>query len=386
MADIVSLRIPDTIIGAGSSRRISKLVKKFEPRKILIVTDENIIKAGLADNVKSSLQEAGYKYDVFSGGRPNAPSSALEKCTQLVKEGHYDLLIGIGGGSNMDITKATSVLAVNDITLQDLIDGKEANTSMPVILVPSTAGTGSEWDEGVVITEDSTEQKRWIVQDNFLAKGVVIDPELTYNLPKTITADTGMDAFSHAIESYIAPGAGIISDMFAEIGIKMISRNLRLAYNGSANAVEARNKMSIAAAISMKAAILSGTSLAHSINNEVSIKAHISHGAAIAILLPHTMQFELTAAPERFAGIAELMGEKIEGLSVMDAAQKAIEHVKRLSKDLGMTQTLSGVGITEANISEFTDNLVKYRLPKLQACSRRQISQKDLIGIYRAAL
>lgn len=387
MSGIIALRIPSTIIGMGSTHSIANLVKEFKAAKILVITDEDIMKVGLINSIKLSLEEAGYKFDVFDGCRPNAPSSSVEKCSQVVKEGNYNLLIGVGGGSVMDTTKAVRVLAPNDMTLQDLFSGKEVNKVLPMILVPTTAGTGSEWDEGAVITDESIGRKRWIVRDYFLADVTVLDSELTLNLPKRVTADTGMDALAHAIEPYISPKANIISDMFAETAIKLVSDNLRLAYTRGSQATEARYKMSIAAAIGMKALIVASSSLAHALNFELSYKTHITHGAAVALLLPHNMQFELRAAPERFAKIAELMGEKVDRLSSREAAQKAVEAVKRLSKDVGMAQTLSEVGITEADIPKFVDNLINFRpLKSIQDVSLRNVSREDLVQIYTAAL
>ena len=144
--------------------------------------------------------------------------------------------------------------------------------------------------------------------------------------------------------------------------------------------------MSMGAAIAMKAAILGGASLAHAINNEVSMKAQITHGAAVTILLPHVMQFELTTAPERFARIAELMGEKVTGLPVMEAAEKAVTAVRQLARDVGMASTLSEVGITETDISQFVDNLIKFRFEMIRKRSLRDVSEKDLVQIFRAAL
>jgi len=313
MSGIVSLHIPHTLTGMGSSRNVSSLVREIKPSNILIITDRNIAGAGLIDNVKLSLEEAGYLFSIFSGCQPDAPSSVVDGCSQVVREGNYDLLIGIGGGSTMDTTKVASVLAPDGLTFQDFMSGREYSRTLPVILIPTTAGTGSEWDEGAVVTDEIAGQKRWIIKEEFLARGAVLDPEMTLNLPRKVTADTGMDALSHAIESYLSPGANIISDLLAEMAMKLIAASLRQAYTRGNEAVEARYNMSLAAAVAMKAAMLGGASLAHALNNEISMKVHVTHGAAVTILLPHVMQFELTAAPERFARIAELMGEEVTG-------------------------------------------------------------------------
>ena len=194
-----------------------------------------------------------------------------------------------------------------------------------------------------------------------------------------------MDALCHAIEAYFTPKANILSDMFAETAIKLIASNLREACAKGAQVIEARYIMSIAASLAIKA-IESGSGLAHKMNSELVVKAHITHGAACTILIPHNMQFELEAAPQRFVRIAELMGEKVDGLSTREAAQKAVDAVKRLSKDVGMPQTLTEVGITEDDISGLVDNLFKFRLPMLQASTLRDVTRDNLVEIFRAAL
>ena len=386
MSSTISLRIPHTLIGMGSSREIASIIGEYKAQKILIITDKNIVKAGLIDNVKASLEEEGYTYDVFDNCQPDAPSSSVEECSSFARNGSYDLLIGVGGGSSMDTTKAVSVLAPNTITFSDLVEGKEIEKTLPIILVPTTSGTGSEWDEGAVFTDEAVDQKRWIKNSRFLARGAVIDPELTLKLPGKVTADTGMDALSHAIESYISPGATIFSDILAETAMRLIAENLPLAFKGGSRAVDARYKMSIAAAMAMKATILAGSSLGHAINNEITVKAHVTHGVSVLIVLPHVMLFEMEAVPNRFVRMAECMGVPTAGLSQKEAAHKAIDTVRQMSKDLGMPQTLREVGITEADIPLFVENLVKYRFQLIKARSLRSVSEDDLLQLFKAAL
>jgi len=386
MLDTISLRIPNTIIKMGGSSKISQFIKDIEPSKILIITDKGIVQAGLTSSIESSLKGAGYKFDIYDDCQPNAPSSSLQKCTKVAKEGNYDLLIGVGGGSTMDSTKAISFMTPDDMNLQEFFGGKKPTNVIPVILVPTTAGTGSEWDDCAVITDESIGEKKLIARKEFLAKGAILDPELTLNLPKKITAETGMDALSHAIEGYMTRNPNIVSDMFAVTAIGLISDNLRLAYAGGSQAAEARYNMLIASAFAIKAPTMALTSLTHHMDSELVMKTHIAHGAACGILLPHDMQFQLPAAMDRLAKIAEMMGVKVDGLPVDKAAQKAIEAVKQLCKDLGLPQTMGEVGATEADISKFADNCMEYRGKIITLSSRREVSREDLVQVYRAAL
>ncbi|MFC1955937.1 iron-containing alcohol dehydrogenase [Chloroflexota bacterium] len=385
MTATIYFKNPNTTIGIGSSQKIVNIVDEIGATNILIVTDKGVLNAGLIDNIKSSLEEKNYKTAIFSDCVPNSPSSIVEKLSQSINIGHHDLLIGIGGGSTMDTTKAASILAPNNISFQDFINGKPASKSIPKILVPTTSGTGSEWDEGALLADELAGQKRWIKNDCFFADAVVIDAGLTLNLPQVVTAETGMDALTHAIEAYINPDANIISDMFAEKAIELISSNLRLVFARGNKSIEARYKMAFASAIGMKASAMSGSSIGHAMN-VVLVNDSINHAVAVIILLPHVMQFELIATPERFAKIANLMGEHTNGLSIIDAAQKSVEAVKTLSKDVGLPQTLSEVGISQVDIPSFIDNLMENRFKVIQAISLREVSRADLNQIFNSAL
>jgi len=388
MSDSLSLRFPYTRIGFGAAYETADLIKEIglNPKKVLLITDENIIKAGLTDGVRESLKKAEIAFDVFNGTRPNAPSTAIQECIKTVKNGKYDLLIGIGGGSTMDITKSVSVIVPNNFSFKDLVEGKEAQTSLPIILVPTTAGTGSEWNDGAVVTDESIGQKFWIINKAFLAKGSIIDPELSMAAPARITAETGMDVLAHAIEAYITPCANVVTDMLAETAIKLVAQNLRLAYTKGSQAREAKYNMAFAAAIAEKAQTVAGDSLTHEMDPEIVIGARIAHGAACAILLPYNMQFELPAVPERFAKIATFMGEKVEGLAQMDAAQLSVSAVKQLTKDVNLPLSLSEIGVSKDDIIKFTDNCMKYRRAAIEACSLRPVSREDVLQIFEAAL
>ena len=389
MSETMYLQIPFTIIGIGGSRKVGKFIKelKLEPTKILIVTDRNVVEAGLINNMKSSLEEAGYRFDVFDGTKPNAPSSVVEKLSQIIRKGNYDFLIGVGGGSTMDTTKTVSVMAPNNATFQDIVDGKEMKKYLPKILVPTTAGTGSEWDEGAVVTDESIDLKRWNTVDHYLANGVIIDPEIALNLPSKVTAETGMDALCHAIEAYTRPKIEVIPEMFVEKSIKLVTENLRRAYTSDSQEVDARTNLAIAAALAMKGQMLSSYGIPHVIDSQVVRKVpSVTHGAAVSILLPYCMQYDLIALPEKYAKLAELMGEKVDGLSLLDAAQKSVDAVRRLSKDVGIPQGLKEVGITEADIPDMVDSVYKYRAEMLKSASVRDLTRNDLVQIFTAAL
>jgi len=201
-----------------------------------------------------------------------------------------------------------------------------------------------------------------------------------------VTADTGIDALTHAIECYVGTKSTIVSEMFSEAAIKLISENLRLVYAKGSKNIEARYKMSVAATLAAGAIQVAAAGLTHTMDGLVVEKVHISHGAALGILLPHVMEFNLVAAPAKFVRIAELMGEKTDGLSVMDAARKAVAAVRELCKDIEMAQRLSAVGISDADIPQLVDDFVAQWIGFANVINPRDVSRKDAERIFKAAL
>ena len=386
MPDIITFHIPRTIVGLGSTDRIADIVKELGATKVIIITDANLLKAGLIDKVEKSLDKVGCKYGIFDECQPDSPIDVVEKCSQVVREGGYDLLIGIGGGSVIDTTKIVSIIAPSNTDIHNLVGhGKVAKAVLPKILIPTTAGTGSEWSDVAIFT-DTDGEKRALHNNQVWANIAVIDPEMTLNLPPKITADSGMDALTHAIEAYINRKANILTDMFAETAIQLISENLRAACAKGHGAVEARSKLSIAASLAAAAVGTSMVGLVHILEGPIGAKTHLTHGAICGILLPHVMSFHLVAIPAKFANIAQIMREKIDHLSVMDSAERSAVAVKRLVKDVGMPQKLSQVGISKSDIPDLVQQIVDFRLPMIEYSDPREASREDIAQILRSAL
>lgn len=387
MYSTISFKVPYTMMGTGSVSSIGDIANSLGATKALIITDPGVLKAGLIDKVKAPLEKVGCKYDIFDGISANAPISGVEECSKRVVDGAYNVLIGVGGGSVMDATKVVSVIVANNMKVRDLLPPpKPVKKALPKILVSTTSGTGSEWSNRANVTDDADGLKKLMQSNHFWADAAIVDPEMTLNLPQNVTAETGMDVFAHAIEAYVSSMSNPVGDMFAETAIKMAAENLRLAYaKGKAN-IEARYAMSVAASIAMKAAEISGTGLGHFIDSFVVSKVHISHGAALTIVLPHVMEFNLVAAPRKFARIAEFMGEPVSGLPIMDAAKKAVEAVNRISRDMGMVQRLRDVGVTEADIPQLVNDLFRLKARPIELFNPRSATREDVVGILKAAL
>jgi alcohol dehydrogenase class IV len=388
LSKIINIRIPNTFIGPGSIKNIGDIIKDLSPSKILIVTDPNIKEAGIIDPVRSLLEKTGYVSDVYDGCESNASTSSLERLSQKVRSGRYDLLIGIGGGSAMDATKVASQLAANDdLSIHDLLNGKVAPKVMAKVLIPTTAGSGSEWSfVAMVSDEESGKLKKAITSARNIPDAVIVDPELTLNLPQKVTAETGMDVLVHAIESYTNCKANVISDMLALTALKLASDNIRQAFSKGKQNIEARYNMSVAASLAMGAVALSGVGMAHLSGHPLEKRSHITHGTSCTLMLPYVIEFNLMACPEKFAKIAEAMGEATSGLSVFDAAAKSVPAVRKLSRALGMPQTLRDIGINQTQIEAMVEELFNAYGSEIRMWNPRDVSREDAAKIYTAAL
>ena len=390
MAKQINVYIPRTVIGMGAINAAGDIVRTFSASKILILTDPGIVKAGVIELVNAPLTRAGINFEVFDGCKEEPPLPLLEEVSKKVKEGKYDLLIGVGGGSVMDTTKVASVLALTGMSMSNYIKSRAHDRIegkiIPKILVPTTSGTGAEWSINVALY-DHEGDKTYIVRAwEHAAERIIIDPELTSRMPRGVTAATGFDALSHAIEGYTSANANVLSDMMAATAIKMVSENIRQAYAKGQQNMEARYNMSIAAALAMNAMVTSGGGLSHFTSEFIGPKAHTSHGTTLATTLPAVIEFNMIANPAKFARLAELLGENINGLPVIEAAAKAAEAVRKLRKDLNLPQSLTEIGIKEADIPELARKIYAVTVNAIAASNPRDATEKDIVKILKASL
>jgi alcohol dehydrogenase class IV len=390
MAKVINVSIPRTTIGLGVIAGIGDIAKSLSASKILILTDPGIAKAGVVDAVKAPLEKAGLSFEVFDGCKEEPPIPVLKEIAKKVKEGNYDLLIGVGGGSVMDTTKVVSVIALSGMSLNDYIGvrvhEKIKGKIIPKILVPTTAGTGSDWSNNVAIY-DHEANKTYITRAWENAPNMVfIDPELTAKMPKRITADTGLDALSHAIEGYTSANANVYSDMVTGTAIKLISENLRQAYAKGQLNMEARYNMSIAAALAMNGMAAAGGGLSHFTSEFLGPKSHASHGTTLSTTLSAVMEYNMMANPAKFAKLAELMGEDISGLSTIDAAAKSVEAVRKLIRDLKLPSKISDIGIKKADIPEIAKACYAATFRVIAASNPRDATEEDIVQILMGCL
>ncbi len=380
------VRLPQILTGTGTVGQLGEIVKRLGMEKALIVTDTGIVKAGLIDKIKEPLTKEGIDFGVFDGCQPNAPVSTIKSCAEIARKGGYDLLIGVGGGSTLDTTKLASIAATAKDIEADIREYPVSGLSrrgLPKILIPTTAGTGSEASNAAVLT-DQEGLVRSTRGEYGLADIAIIDPAMTQNLPPRLTAETGVDAFSHAFEAYINPRAHVLSETLDEMAIRLIAANLRPAYYKGSENVEARYNMAVAATYAMASIPMSGAGLPHALGHALQSVAEMSHGVSLAILLPHIMEFNLSACPAKYARVAELMGERTGNLSAEDSALKAIDAVKKLLSDVGMTNRLRDTGLKKQHLPRIVEILFEFNMRNVRN-NPRQVTRADAAGILEAA-
>ena len=338
--------------GPGAREVLPKEIARLGFKKAFVATDKDLIKFGVADKVLQVLDKAGIPYEVFSDIKPNPTVANVNAGVAAFAASGADFILAIGGGSSMDTAKAVGIITNNPefadvVSLEGVADTKKK--SVPIIALPTTAGTAAEVTINYVITDEVNEKKMVCVDPNDIPIMAIVDAELMYTLPKGLTAATGLDALTHAIEGLITKGAWEMSDMFELKAIEMIARHLETAVNEPQNA-EARNGMAVAQYVAGMAFSNVGLGVVHGMAHPLGAIFDIPHGVANALLLPTVMEFNMPAALDKYVQIAKAMDVYSAGMSREEAAQAAVDAVKALSVRVGIPQHLSELGIKEEDL------------------------------------
>ncbi len=333
--------------GPGAREVLPQEIARLGYKKAFVATDKDLIKFGVADKVLTVLDAAGIPYDVFSDIKPNPTVANVKAGVAAFAASGADFILAIGGGSSMDTAKAVGIITNNPefadvVSLEGVADTKKK--SVPIIALPTTAGTAAEVTINYVITDEVNEKKMVCVDPNDIPVMAIVDAELMYTLPKSLTAATGLDALTHAIEGLITKGAWEMSDMFELKAIEMIARHLETAVNEPQNA-EARDGMAVAQYIAGMAFSNVGLGVVHGMAHPLGAIFDIPHGVANALLLPTIMAYNMPAALDKYVQIAKAMNVYTAGMSREEAAQAAVDAVKALSVRVGIPQHLSELGI-----------------------------------------
>ena len=370
-------------VGLNAASQVAQEVKQFGGSRVLIVTDPGVVAAELIAPIESSLTSGAIDYVVYDGVEPEPPSRVIDRGAEIMQAEGCDLVLGVGGGSSLDVAKGISILAVNKGKILDYcgIDQVPQNGA-PMILMPTTAGTGSEVTRVLVLTDEEQNTKNVVFTPYALANAAIVDPLLSLSMPPTVTADTGMDAMVHAIETYVSMNATVFSDIFAESAIQLIADYLPAAWAKGSN-TEARYNMSLAATLAGLAFGSGGLGAVHALAYPLGTEYHMTHGRTNAIMLPHIMQYNIPGSPERYARIAELMGKDIEGYGLLEAADLAVESIRELLDTINVSCQIKDYGIPEADLPKLADGAMKQA--RLFVPNPRDLNQEDVVSIYREA-
>ena len=371
------------LFGVGSVEKIGTEAQLLKAKKVLIITDPGVIQAGLLEGVEKSLKSVNLPFVIFDGVEPDPRIEVVEKSVEKAKKEGIDLIIGFGGGSSLDIAKVTSIMITNTGKIDsffgiDLVP----NPGVPVILIPTTAGTGSEVTPIAILSDTKEKLKKGIVSAYLFPEVAIVDPKLTIGLPPSVTAFTGMDALTHAIESYYSINATDLSDLLAFRAMELLSRNLRMAYAYGEN-LAARSSVLEGSLLAGIAFANAGVGAVHAFAYPLGGEFHLAHGLTNTLMLPYLMRYNILGCPHKFAQMAKAFGERVEGISELVGAEIAVRFIERLSDDLRVPRRLRDVGIPENAIPGLAEAAMK--VTRLLANNPRKVTLEDAIAIYRSA-
>lgn len=371
--------------GPGARKELPGVVARLGFKKALVVTDKGLIKFGVAKQVTDVMDEAGIAYEIFSEVKPNPTVTNVKDGIEACKKAEADFIVAIGGGSAMDTAKGIGIVVRNPefsdiVSLEGVADTK--NKSLPIIALPTTAGTAAETTINYVIIDETRQAKMVCVDPNDIPCVAIIDAELMYSLPKSLTAATGMDAMTHAIEGLITKAAWELSDMFEIKAIEMIYKYLPIAVDEPTNPI-GRDGMAVAQYVAGMAFSNVGLGVDHGMAHPLSALHDIPHGVACAMLLPTVMRFNAPAAKAKYVDIAKACGVYKDGMTVDEAADAACEAIADLSRRVGIPEHLTELGITEKDIDALADQAIA------DVCTPgnpREVTRDDIVALYKQIL
>ncbi len=371
--------------GPGARKELPDVVNRLGLKKALVVTDKGLVKFGVAKMVTDVLDEAGIPYEVYSEVKPNPTVTNVKMGVDAFAASGADFIVAIGGGSSIDTAKGIGIVTNNPdfadvVSLEGCAPTK--HKTIPIIALPTTAGTAAETTINYVIIDEDKHKKMVCVDPNDIPCCAIIDAELMYSLPKGTTAATGMDALTHAIEGYITKAAWELSDMFEIEAIRLINKYLRQAVYDPQNPV-GRSGMALAQYVAGMAFSNVGLGVVHGMAHPMGSLFDIPHGVANALLLPTIMEYNKPVCIDKYVEIAKAMDAYKEGMTKAEAAQAACDAVRALAIEVGIPQHLSDLGITEKDIDTLADQAIQ------DVCTPgnpRLVSRQDIVELYRKVL
>lgn len=374
---------PEIIFGQETLSQVGDSLVRLGAQKVFLVTDPGIIEAGWIDKALPFLDQKGLDYEIWSEVTPNPKDREVEAAVGRYREIGCDAVLSIGGGSPIDCAKAVALLSTNgdsDIHHYEGID-KITRPLPPMVMVPSTAGTGADISQFCIVTDTDRRVKMVLASKSLVPDISITDPLLLTTKDSELTAHTGMDALTHAIEAYLSVAATVLTDVHALNALRLISRNLRESIASQTN-LPAKNAMAMAslqAGLAFSNAVLGAT---HAMAHQLGGLLDMPHGQVEAILLPHVMEFNFIAATERYIDIAQALGQDVTGMSRREAGLQAIVAVKALAADIGVPRTLADIGVEPDVFPLLSANAMK---DICLVTNPRDTTVADIENLYRRA-
>ena len=368
------------VAGPDSIEQIADIVKDYGASRALIISDKGVARAGLIERPKALLEAAGIAVTILDDTPPEPEVDQANAIFNAAKNAACDIVIGVGGGSAMDVAKLIAVLLNNDVTLRELLNKTPiAKRGLPTLMIPTTAGTGSETTPNSIVLVPEDELKVGIVSPKLMPDCVILDPKMTLGLPPAITASTGMDALCHAIECYTSKKGNPFSEMIALKAISLISRSIRRAFNTGTD-IDARHDMLLGAMYGGMCIATSSTTAVHALAYPLGGKYRIAHGVSNAILLPFVMRFNAVGNEDKFRDVAVAMGLDVDPADSKAATEKFIEAIFELNRDLQIPSDLKRWNITAADLETLVEGAAK--VTRLLDNNPRPMDKADIRAIY----
>lgn len=372
----------DLVFGRDSLQTLPETLSRLKLKKLLLVYDQGVKFAGISEKVITLIKSAGIEFIEYDRVLPNPANQAVEDVALIAREAKVDGFVAVGGGSPIDLAKAVNVLMTNSGRISDYGGiNKVRNAVLPLIAIPTTAGTSSEITNVVALMDEEAVCKYVVIDNKIVASNVIIDPELTRTLPQSVTAATGMDAITHAVESYISTMSNALTEYHSLHGLKLLYENLPLVVEDGNN-IQAREQMMLGCVITGYAFSNANLGLVHGIAHTLSAHFHLPHGMANAAVLPYVMEFNASSCPEKMVDLAKAIGLKITGNMEEDKYLLSHELVK-LTKKIGI-KTLSEQGVSESDFEMLAQDVLKE--PALNFNPRNNITRNDILSILKKAL
>lgn len=383
MANILFRTTPRILMGPGRADQIGRELKALKGKRVLIVTDPGIIRAGILDQINPSLKKAGVTVTLFDQVEADPPIEIVDQALARLKEGKCDSVIGMGGGSSLDIAKLVAAMAVNPGHISDYF-GVDllAKPGLPLIAVPTTAGTGSEVTPIAILSDQAEHLKKGVVSAHLFPRLALLDPALTIGVPPAVTAFTGMDAFIHAVEAYTSVNANSLTDHLAFRAIELTFGNILTAYARGED-LEARSNMLEGSLLAGMAFANAGVTAVHAFAYPLGGEFHhIAHGLANSVMLLPVLRFNMLGNLPKFAEISLALGLSIEDLTDRQAAEDGLETIEELMIDLNLPLRLRDLNVPEEAIPGMAQGVMK--VTRLLANNPRRITMEDAERIYRS--